>query len=731
MQASEASELFTISNVIKCIPKEAFKKDNKQASILLLRSVGLYLSSLLIISILPYPLAPLGWFFASLTLTGLFSIAHDCGHDSFFTSSLANTLTGMFCLIPIAYPFEAWKLHHNRHHTNAKNHRKLKAQESKTFFRLVNPIFWPYDITKLILLYFDLSEFAEQEQANARLSVLFTYASIGIFFPLAIMNFGIGAVLNFWFFPWLGFHFWKNSLRLALPSVSLSYPQQNGKFLNQFIPCKDEGIKKELLTEMSHYTFPAWFEMLCNQVNYQIPHYLSDKIPSYRLKLAHEALVQSKWAPKINNYEFGWTLLSDKKNKQSKSSGPVEGYPPEKPIWQRLNMLHVPLFLFTHLGALYGLFSTSFNVYTFNWAIIYYFMTGLGITAGHHRLWAHRAYDASYPVRCVLMLWASGAMEGSIRWWCKDHRIHHRYTDTPVDPYNAKRGFFYSHMGWMLFNEPNKPKAKINIDDLLADPMIRFQHKYYLLLGPFMAFVFPAIVAGLLWGDWRGGFFFAGLLRLNFVHHATFFVNSLAHTLGNTTYADIHTPRDSFITAILTLGEGYHNFHHEFPKDYRNGIRFYHYDPTKWFIRMLAFFGLTYNLHKFPENEVQKGILQMQQKKLNQVSDQIDWGPEVQELPEVSLEEVKKRCEAGERLLIIGNIVHDVSKWSEHHPGGAALIDTFVGKDATNAFNGGVYNHSNAGRNMLQSLRVSKLEDHHHESLHESKYEVEYKLKSL
>jgi stearoyl-CoA desaturase (delta-9 desaturase) len=215
------------------------------------------------------------------------------------------------------------------------------------------------------------------------------------------------------------------------------------------------------------------------------------------------------------------------------------------------------------------------------------------------------------------------------------------------------------------------------------------------------------------------------------VHHATFFVNSLAHTLGNTTYADMHTPRDSFITAILTLGEGYHNFHHEFPKDYRNGIRYYHYDPTKWFIRFLAFFGLTYNLHKFPENEVQKGILQMQEKVLKSAYDKLYWGPDVNQLPEITIEELKKRVEAGEQLIVIGNIVHDVSKWISHHPGGAPLIGAFIGKDATKAFNGGVYNHSNAGRNMLNSLRIAKLEESHHSApLEESKYVVEYRLKS-
>lgn len=172
----------------------------------------------------------------------------------------------------------------------------MNAQESKTFFRLINPIFWPYDIFKLIVIYYDLSEFRENEQAHARFSVFFTYATLILFFPLVVINFGWSAVLYYWFFPWIGFHFWKNSLRLALPSVALSYPQQIDKDLNQFIPVKDEGIKKELLTEMTHFRFPIWFEVLCNDINYQIPHYLSEQIPCYHLKMAHKALLNSQWS---------------------------------------------------------------------------------------------------------------------------------------------------------------------------------------------------------------------------------------------------------------------------------------------------------------------------------------------------------------------------------------------------------------------------------------------------
>jgi stearoyl-CoA desaturase (delta-9 desaturase) len=127
-----------------------------------------------------------------------------------------------------------------------------------------------------------------------------------------------------------------------------------------------------------------------------------------------------------------------------------------------------------------------------------------------------------------------------------------------------------------------------------------------------MGFGVPTMVPGLLWGDWRGGFFFAGAARLTFVHHvsepflrvlhlliilkSTFCVNSLAHWLGDTPFDDKHTPRDHIITALMTIGEGYHNFHHQFPMDFRNAIRWYQYDPTKWFIRVMQWAGLASHL---------------------------------------------------------------------------------------------------------------------------------------
>jgi len=223
-----------------------------------------------------------------------------------------------------------------------------------------------------------------------------------------------------------------------------------------------------------------------------------------------------------------------------------------------------------------------------------------------------------------------------------------------------------------------------------------------------MGFAFPSLVAGILWGDWVGGFFYAGVARLVLVHHATFLVNSLAHFWGTASYADDHTPRDSILTAVLTFGEGYHNFHHEFPHDYRNAVKFYQYDPTKWFIKLMSCLGLAYELKKFPENEIRKGRLQMRQKVLDRMKEKVHWGNAPEELPLITPDVLSDLIAEGNKLVIIGGLVHDVSQFSVDHPGGRALLETYIGKDATTQFNGGVYNHSNAARNLLSQMRVGR-----------------------
>jgi len=212
-------------------------------------------------------------------------------------------------------------------------------------------------------------------------------------------------------------------------------------------------------------------------------------------------------------------------------------------------------------------------------------------------------------------------------------------------------------------------------------------------------------------GDELGGFIYGGVCRLLFVHHSTFCVNSLAHWLGHQTYDDERTPRDHLFTALVTMGEGYHNFHHEFPNDYRNGIRYYDYDPTKWVIRFFALFGFTHDLKEFPVNEIAKGKLLMKQKQLDQEKAKLWFPADTKSLPEWTWDTVRTKIQLGAMLVIVDGLVHDVTNFLPKHPGGIPILKQAIGKDGTNMFNGntGVYKHSQAARHLLTTFRVARI----------------------
>ncbi|KAF8202642.1 hypothetical protein K438DRAFT_1581075 [Mycena galopus ATCC 62051] len=370
--------------------------------------------------------------------------------------------------------------------------------------------------------------------------------------------------------------------------------------------------------------------------------------------------------------------------------------------WEAVVVLTLPPVM-----SVVGAWTTKLRWETALFSVFYYFFTGLGITAGYHRFWAHRSYNAGKFLQYFLAISSAGAIQGPIKWWSRGHRAHHRYTDTELDPYNAQEGFWHSHVGWMLVKPRRKP-GTADVSDLAKDEVVRWQQKYYLPLLLTMAIAVPTIIPWLLWGDARGGYFYAGFVRLCFVQHSTFCVNSLAHWLGESPFDDKHTPRDHLVTALCTLGEGYHNFHHQFPMDYRNAIKWYQYDPTKWFIWSCQQLGLASHLKVFPDNEVRKGQLTMQLKRLRETQESLAWPADSNDLPVISWDAYIEQC-ATRPLILIAGFIHDVASFIEEHPGGAHWIVKFIGKDATTAFFGGVYDHSNAAHNLLAMKRVGVL----------------------
>jgi stearoyl-CoA desaturase (delta-9 desaturase) len=238
------------------------------------------------------------------------------------------------------------------------------------------------------------------------------------------------------------------------------------------------------------------------------------------------------------------------------------------------------------------------------WSLGLYWFTGLGITMGYHRLWSHRTFKAKALVECILLVASSMALQNSAFKWCSDHRTHHSFTDSDKDPYDATCGFLWSHLLWVFYDKPQVHLSSSslktlfpNIGDLIQNPLLRWQHRYYFLIGPVLTFAIPLFL-GFLYGDILSFFIWAGLARLLFVFHSTFLINSLAHTWGKRPHSQKDSAKDSLLCAFLALGEGYHNYHHTYPQDYRNGIRLYHFDPTKWMIRGLSWIGLTWDLKK-------------------------------------------------------------------------------------------------------------------------------------
>merc|ERR1711916_49798 len=184
--------------------------------------------------------------------------------------------------------------------------------------------------------------------------------------------------------------------------------------------------------------------------------------------------------------------------------------------------------------------------------------------------------------------------------------------------------------------------------------------------------------------------------------------NSLAHWVGEFTFSDQRSPRDSWMVSLVTFGEGYHNSHHNAPFDYRNGIHLTAYVPPKWIIAALEWAGLAWNLKRFDTNTLLKGKVHMKQKQLDEQRRSVEWGPEVTDLPKMTRAEFDERAK-GERLVLVDHVAHDVADFEEAHPGGAALLRAYVGRDATAAFYGASYNHSLAARHMLRTMRKYQL----------------------
>jgi stearoyl-CoA desaturase (delta-9 desaturase) len=261
--------------------------------------------------------------------------------------------------------------------------------------------------------------------------------------------------------------------------------------------------------------------------------------------------------------------------------------------------------LTTLIGVPWYLYTFGLNLFQAGLFFFFFVATGISITLGYHRLFSHLTFQASWPVKLFTLLFGAAAFESSALVWCADHRAHHKHVDEEEDPYAITKGFFHAHIGWLLFRtQPETPLTWVR--DLQKDKLAVWQHRYYVPIAIFMGFGLPTLI-GFFGGGWAGalgGFLLAGAARTVAVHHSTFCINSLCHWIGSRPYSGKISARDSFLMAIVTFGEGYHNYHHEFQHDYRNGVKPWQFDPTKWAIWCLHKLGLVKNLRTVPEEKI-------------------------------------------------------------------------------------------------------------------------------
>jgi len=260
-------------------------------------------------------------------------------------------------------------------------------------------------------------------------------------------------------------------------------------------------------------------------------------------------------------------------------------------------LLFSTMTLVTFIGV--PLFAYFHDYTALDWVllVLLYIMTGMGITVGYHRMISHRSFECRPWVKVCLLIVGGWALQNSALRWCADHIRHHARTDSDEDPYNAALGFWHSHCGWLFIETPyrvDKYESRLR-----KDPLIMWQHRYYVPIV--LSGLLVPQVAGWLNGGWVGGlgcFLLAGMLRTVLVLNSTFTINSLCHLWGDQPHGVQDSSRDNWLISFVSFGEGYHNYHHTFSRDYRNGPKWYNFDPSKWLIYTLSFMGLAYNLQR-------------------------------------------------------------------------------------------------------------------------------------
>lgn len=274
--------------------------------------------------------------------------------------------------------------------------------------------------------------------------------------------------------------------------------------------------------------------------------------------------------------------------------------------------LNVIVAIAGHLLAVYGAVVYGPRATWPSWIfyLFYYLASGLGVTAGVHRYWSHKTYKAKLPFQIMLMVFNCISMQNDIIEWCRDHRVHHKYTETEADPHNARRGFFFAHMGWLMMKKHPQVFIKgknVEISDLKNDPVAKFQRRYYLCLCLLFSVVVPVLFPWFLWGEEIVvAFFILFVFRYVMTLHSTWLVNSAAHLWGERPYDQHINPSDNRFVCIAAIGEGWHNYHHTFPYDYATSEWGPRLNMTTMILDFMALLGLVYDRKQVSQDGIDR-----------------------------------------------------------------------------------------------------------------------------
>lgn len=477
------------------------------------------------------------------------TVVSSCALGTFTSSQAVNHVVGLVCALPLLCSFESLRASFN----------SSLSKTSDVLMRLSQSSFWwVSSFVQSLMTNFGPALRQWRVALNTGVMVVFASALIG----LLVHFIGMAGLGKYYLAPLLVFHLWQ----------SVSVKISSDLYVTAKVSDKDATLTEIARAIMKQYEHKE----------------LSLPSVSRLIAKARKSLSTAPAAYKALERIWGWEALAPPE--LATTSLRTFGPPPpvstlhKDPAVAQEKTIHLPNGTVLHptvykfhltktikvvlmnlagVIGLYRAFTLDVDYRTWILCGVMYWLFGLGITGGYHRLWSHKSYSAVPALEWALAWFGAGAGEGSIYWWSRDHRLHHKFTDTDIDPYSIELGFWWSHITWLCHTKhPAAIEAGIRLekagvmDDLLKNPVVMFQHKWYGLMFLACTFLQPYLIAS-LWGDAMNGLFIGGGVALLITFQSTMCVNSLAHCWGEKPYNPRLSAVQNTIVAIITYGEGW------------------------------------------------------------------------------------------------------------------------------------------------------------------------------